>query len=239
VLRHLAARGDFGWRLLDLSAQCEIDRPTTHRILKVLVRERLAEQRETDKRYIPGPLLFELGVSQRASAAFVTSANAPLARLVKRFGGLAYLCLRSGPDFVCVARVGQRVTATIEVGARGPLITSVGGIAILTALPKDESKPIILQNLKQVSRFDEARIRSLKAVLRRSQTVGFGLSEGAIVSGVGACGVPIRDKREAVFASITVVVALEDFAADRIPKIVAELEDQARLLERDAASVLR
>jgi DNA-binding IclR family transcriptional regulator len=140
---------------------------------------------------------------------------------------------------VCAARVGKRVAATVEVGARGPLITAVGGVAILVALPKEEAGPIIGENLRQLTRFGETRIRALRTVLRHSEAKGFGLSQGIIVPGVGACGVPIRDKKGVPFASINVVGPLERFTTAAIPQLVLQLQEQASALEREAARVFK
>src|SRR5688572_16452138 len=101
ILRELAARGAIGWRLSDLATSCELDRGTTHRILGCLLRERLVRQRGTDRRYVPGPLLFELGLSVPALSEFQSACSPAVARLAKRLGGVALLYLRSGSEFVC------------------------------------------------------------------------------------------------------------------------------------------
>lgn len=106
LLKELAARGEFGRRLFDLATHCELDRGTTHRILACLVRERLVQQHPTSRRYVPGPLLFELGLSLPAYATFQAACSVPLHRVAKRLGGASLLYLRSGSEFVCAARAG-------------------------------------------------------------------------------------------------------------------------------------
>src|SRR3954466_3395768 len=69
VLTEVTGRSRFGWRPTDLAARCGLDRGTTHRILACLVRERLVQQREVDGHYVPGPLLFELGLALSAHDA--------------------------------------------------------------------------------------------------------------------------------------------------------------------------
>ncbi len=63
MLRELAARGEIGWRLSDLAACCELDKGSTHRVLACLVRDRFVQQRGSDRRHGPGPMLSELGLS--------------------------------------------------------------------------------------------------------------------------------------------------------------------------------
>ena len=240
VLKELASRGSFGWRLSDLATSCELDRGTAHRILACLIRERLARQRESDRRYVPGPLLFELGLSLPAMGAFVAACAAPLARAATRLDGVSLLYLRSGADFVCGARAGSMTmkALTIDVGTRRPLIVSAGGLAILAALPKEEARAVVEDNLRRVARFGEARVRSLKRVIKNSQSRGYGVSQDEIVPGVSAFGVPVRDARGAPFASISVVGPSEILPESRTPDVIETLEREARAIAREAARLL-
>jgi DNA-binding IclR family transcriptional regulator len=240
VLKELAARGSIGWRLSDLASTCQLDRATTHRIVACFIRERLARQRGSDRRYVPGPLVFELGLSLPQLSAFQAACAAPLARAARRLGGVSLLYFRSGSDFVCAARGGtiDLKALTVEVGTRRPLIVSAGGLAILVALPKGEARAVIADNLKRVGRFGETRIRSLKRVIRESQSRGYGVSEGEIVPGVSAFGVPIRNSQGEPFASISVVGGVESFPSSRIPEVVDTLEKEARAIAREAGRLL-
>jgi len=240
VLRELAARGNFGWRLADIAITCDLDRGTTHRILACLVRERLAAQRGSDRRYIPGPLMFELGLALPAMSAFQAVCDAPLARVARRLGGIALLHLRSGNDFVCAGRAGTTVikALTIDVGTRRPLIVSAGGLAILAALPKDEARAVVADNLQRVARFGADRVRSLRRVIRQSQSLGYGVSQGEIVPGISAFGVVVRDGEGSPFASISIVGNSASLPHARASEIIAALEREAGIASRDARRVL-
>lgn len=232
VLKVLVERGGVGWRLLDLAEHCELEHATTHRILAALLRERLAEQRP-DRRYVAGPLVFELGVSMRAYTDFQAACRQPLASLARRLGGVAIVCERSDTHFVCIAREGRRINAmTIDVGTRRPLITSVSGVAMLAAMPPAVARPIIAENFTQIGRFGESRISALRTMIRRSLATGYGISQGHVVPGIGAVGMAIRDSGGAPFASVAIVGAAEHFVAERIPSIVGALRAAAANLER-------
>ena len=240
LLKELAARGEFGWRLLDLSVQCGLDRGTTHRLLACLIRERLVQQHPVHRRYFPGPLLFELGLSLPVHAGFLAACGAPLNRIAKRLGGTALLYLRSGDEFVCAARAGAAPikALTIDVGTRRPLIVSVGGVAMLVALPRDEARAVIAQNMKRVARFGASRVRSLERVIRQSESRGYGISQSEIVPGVSAYGVAVRDAGGVPFASVSVVGSTENFPQARVPEVIETLEDAARWISRQAIRIL-
>lgn len=232
LLREVAARGSFGWRLTDLAAHCGLDKATAYRMLKCLEEERLVKRRASDRHYLPGPLLFELGLTIAPLAAFQAAAQAPLARLARRSGGVAFLYLRSTNDFVCAGRVGKTELKglSIHVGTRRPLVTNAGGTAIVVAMPPEESRAIVAENMKRLSRFGEVRARSIERMLKRSQGQGFGINLGDVVPGINALAVAIRDAQGEPVASLGVSGSSEDFPQSGIPKLREMLEDEARAL---------
>ena len=231
VLKNLAARGAVGWRLLDLAQHCALDRSTTHRILGGLVRARLAAQR-SDRRYVAGPLVFELGVSMRSHAALQEACRLPLARLAKSLNAVTIVSLRSDADFVCVAREGTPLPAmTIEVGTRRPLLTSVSGAAILVALPRALSRRIIAENVRELDRFDARRLRSLRMMILESEAAGYGISLGRVVPNIGAVGYAVRNAVGEPVASVAIVAPEEAFGAACMPLIEEKLRAVAYFLE--------
>jgi DNA-binding IclR family transcriptional regulator len=228
LLKELSARGTFGWRLSDLAAHCNLDKGTAHRILNCLQRERLVQQRQRDRHYLPGPLLFELSLTLPPLAEFQAACQAPLSRVARRTGGVAFLYLRSGADFVCAARIGATSIKglSIQVGTRRPLVSSAGGVAILVALPDEESRSIISENMKRIARFGDLRTKSIEKMIRRSQSHGFGVNLGDVVPGINSFGVAVKDSKGAPFASVTVSGASADFPASGIQKVVAVLEEE-------------
>jgi len=231
MLRELVARGAVGWRLLDLASQCGLEHATAHRILAALVRERLAHQRP-DRRYVAGPLVFELGVSSRAYVAFQAACVEPVATLARHWDSVVIVSARSGTDFVCLAREGRPLAAmTIEVGTRRPLITSVSGVAIVVDLPSAESRALVADNFRRLGRFGEARRRDLRAMIQRSREAGFGISLEHVVPGIGAIGVAMRDAHGRPFASVALVAPVAQLTESRIGRIVTGLRATARALE--------
>ncbi len=236
VLKLIAARGRFGWRLSDLAQSCQMSKATMHRLLSCLVRERLVRRRTADRHYLPGPLLFELSLSLPAFSEFLIASHAPLKRIARKTGMVAYLFLRSGNDFVCAARHGSSdlKALSIENGTRRPLLSAAGGIAILIALDEAEFAPILKDNLKQIEHFGPLRLRALEAVLRESRRSGFGLHQGQIVPGVHALGVAVRDNASNAFAALSIVGEAAKLPQARIAQFVALLKVEAEIVSSAA-----
>jgi DNA-binding IclR family transcriptional regulator len=240
LLRELAAHGSFGWRASDLAAHCGLDRATTQRILACLARERLVQQREKDRRYLPGPLLFELGLSVPGLGAFQAICQAPVARAAARTGGVASLYLRSGDEFVCAVRSGTTGIRALssEIGTRRPLVMSVGGVAILVALPEREVRAALQQGLAKLAHQRDDRAKSIERMVLASQERGYGFNAGFVVPGVNAFGVAVRNRYGTPVASLAVAGSTDELALKNADAIVDALRAEARVIEAEGARLL-
>ena len=236
LLRTLATRPQFGWRLSDLAAASGLDKGTVHRMLGCLVAERLVEQRAGDRHYLPGPLLFELGLARPERAQFQRAAEPLLRALAREFGGVAFLLLRSGNEYVCALRTGTQPLTALMVypGTRRPLFTSVGGVAILQTLPAPEVQAILADNTAQeVARQGTQRLTALAQMRERSARHGFGVNLGDVVPGLHAFAVPVQGASTA-FAALCLAGPAEFFAESRLPEIRQALEGAAQALAAEA-----
>ena len=241
LLRELALKGRFGWRLSDLASSCDIDKGTAHRILACLVRERLVQQRASDRHYVAGPLLYELGLSLPGYSAFPQACKEQLTKFAERMHGVVLLLLRSGNEYVCAIRVGAPVLSEmlVHVGTRRPLFTSVGGVAMLQAMPESEAGAVLAHNIGQeVARRGNARLAALKQVRDRSDTHGFGVNLGDVVPGLHAFAVPVFGLLQEVLASVCLMGAAERFSLARLAEIHTELQSIAACVEKIAAELM-
>jgi len=241
ILRELAARGEFGWRLSDLAARCEIDKGTAHRVLACLVRERVVQRGQADKRYFPGPMLFELGLSRPDYAAFQRACSARLAPLARQMDAIAWLLLRSGNDYLCAAREGTAAPRgfLVQVGTRRPLFASVGGAAILPTLPDAEARAILKDNTDQeIAQRGRGRLAGLKQMRDQSRAYGFGVNLGDVVPGLHAFAAPVRGVDGRAFAAVCLTGLAEQFGLERLDELRAAVCAVALEVEQDARRLL-
>lgn len=233
VLKEITGRSRFGWRPSDLAARCSLDRGTTHRILACLVRERLVQQRRSDRHYVPGPLLFEMGLSTPSYTMFQAECQPILARVAKRLQGYALLCVRSGTDSVCVATAGARayVGTAFDVGTRRSLTATATGVAILIAMPPAEREAVVAKLLNE----GDGQARSKQAFLRmwrKSVAAGFAVNQGYTARGVNAVGVPLNDASKYPFGSFTL-------AGDAVHLPAPRMTETAEILRREGLAIER
>ena len=193
LLRHVALRSQIGWGLSELSRFCELDKATTFRIITGLVNQRLLQQSPIDRKYRPGPLLFEMGLSVPDHASFLALCHVPLRRLARQFRAIATLTLKSEDQGVKAARATGMSSKglTAYIGQHRPLVTTTGGIAILITLPEADAEQIINQNFRTLRNFGKERIRAIEKVINKSRKLGFAISENETTRGLSTFGIAI------------------------------------------------
>jgi DNA-binding IclR family transcriptional regulator len=232
LLREIASRPKVGWQLADLAARCNLGRSTAHRMLACLVRQRMVTQRSSDRHYLPGPMLFELGLAIPEYGELQHAARSRLAALAKRLGCSAFMHFRSGDDFVCAVRAGMEPKATtIFPGTRRPLVLSAGGVAMLLALPVPEARATIRRNYDVLVDATRARRKAIREMLYRSHEVGFAINVGHLTPGMNGYGLAICDSTAGPVAGIVAVAPERLLPLKNLPSIRRALRDTAEELE--------
>jgi DNA-binding IclR family transcriptional regulator len=239
VLRVLATRERFGWGLTELATACKLKKATTHRILSRLERERLVHKRQGGDRYFLGALVGELAISIPGFTDFAQQTQEFLTEVARRQALVGVLSLRSGDHFVVAGRVASsRLKAELnEIGARRPLVTTAGGVAILVGLPDEEQQRIVEANTLQLTLRGRSNLADAMAMWERSRALGYGTNFGDIAPGVNAVAVPVVNRHGEPFASITVAGPEAQLTEARCHELVASLQHHAKGYAELAARV--
>lgn len=224
LLREICLFGHSGAQLSEIAARCGLRKSTAHRILSCLVRERLVRQSPDNRHYLAGPMLFEFGVSALPERAeFQQSISTRLWALSKQTSGVGFLFYRSGDDFVCAVRAGTAKCKAKDLpvfpGTRRPLVLGTGGVAILLALPRDESLEIVERNLarlKYYNNYSGASIAGVRHMIAQSYKRGFAANAGDILPGLNAFGLALCNQSGEPFASISLAGPADDFPLKRL-----------------------
>ena len=234
LMKLLATRGRFGWGLTEISRRAGLDKATVRRILACLESERLAGRNFRDHRYLPGPLMIELGLSVFPYQPFLEECRSSITRLSRRTGGASFIYLRSGDEFVVAGRAEETFHKGMlnEVGFRRPLISSAGGIAILIALPAHERAAIVRQNLDELTRMGTVKPERFKKMLERSQDAGLAVNIEDVATGINSFALSVPDHTGAPLAALSVAGPPHLFPA-------AQAERFAALLAKEVASLVR
>jgi DNA-binding IclR family transcriptional regulator len=207
LLRLVASsRGD-GARLSDIAEQAALTIPTTRRILKSLVDDRMIIQVE-GRRYAIGPLAAELGLAFKGNTDVIARWRPLLEAVGKHTGDTVYLIERGGLDSVVLDRVdGTSPVRAIpfEIGQRNPLGIGTGSLAILASLEDEEVDHILASNDRQYrlhDGLDRVRVRSMVERVRR---FGYAMTlKTSLMPGVTGFSVALPHVRDQVHLAVSI-----------------------------------
>ena len=237
VMKTIAERREFGWRLTDLAAQCGLSKATTYRIVACLNTERILVQRPGDRRYAPGPLLFELGLSTPAYTAFSRALDADLVRLAE-IGGNAYLYLRSNDEAVCIGRAGVLAVRPVsDIGRRMPLLRTTFGIAMFLGMGRDEQRRLLQEDSARPAGARSGRI-AYRRVLARSRRYGFGVKRGDTVPGQSCVALAIRTKGGVPVAALGLTAPTARLTGAGLREVVRTLRAIVERVEDEQAGII-
>jgi DNA-binding IclR family transcriptional regulator len=194
LLRVIATRNSVGLRLSELTTATGLERPTARRILQGLMHEGLVRQAASTHRYFLGHALFELGLAASPNFDPRRLCTPAIERIAGITGDTAFVTIRSAFDSVCIDRRegSYPVRAlTVEIGARRPLGSTAGGLALLMGLPDDEVDAILSANALRLPRYGTLNPMRLRRMIERSRTLGYALNSNDIIDGVSGVAVAL------------------------------------------------
>lgn len=235
VLRILAAARESGLGLTDISLHAELTRPTTHRILSILVMEGIVEQRTATRRYVLGEQIPLLALSRRTRDPLLDAVRPHLRAAVGEFGDTGFFTRRVGLDTVCVAR--QLGTYPIQVlawdvGERRPLGVSNAGIAILSGMQTEAVRGVLAKNRSRFSRYGI----STEAILREvaiARAKGFAARPRSLTPGSGAVSVVVRSSSGTAHGALTITPISRRLSIKRVDEIAVRLCMHAEEIESE------
>lgn len=241
ILRLLATGQERGVRLTDIVAQAGLNRPTVHRILRVLVEEGAVEQDAQTRRYMIGPEVSLLGLARTSRFPVRAAADPYLRHLADELGDTVFLTIRAGPDSICIDRkTGDYPVKvlSLEVGGRRPLGVGVAGIALLAGMPATEAAALVRQNAQRFAGHDLSAARVMEGV-RAARAKGFAYADTGIVKGTRALALAVRAPGGEAAAAVSVAALADRLSSRRLPGVLASLREQCALVERRLAVVMR
>jgi DNA-binding IclR family transcriptional regulator len=236
VMHLLGGNGAAGLRLVDVQARLKLSKPTAHRLLTSLVSHGFVEQDDATRRYRLGARLAVLAWSvpqRRPDLGRIGAISAQ--RLAQLSGDTVFLMANDGLDSVCVGReTGSfpiKVLA-LDVGTRRPIGVGAGGIAVLATMPPDDVGRI-LETIEP--RLKDYPLTSVQAILRltdQARRLGYGVSDGNVVDGIGAVAVAIRDARGTAIGSIGIAAIRTRMTPARVKALAGMLLEERTGIER-------
>lgn len=235
LLRLLATAGKRGLALTELSAKSNLPHSTVHRLLKQLSAEGLTFQSLETRRYLLGPLAYELGLAASDLFDFRSLCQPIIRRIAQSTEDTVYLVLRSGFDAVCLDRIDGTFpirTITLDVGSRRPLGIGAGGLAILAACDKNECRRIVHATEAQLGEVYKLTSDDQFAAVAETRAQGFSLVQNRLSLGVTAVGLAFCDSMNQPVGAISIAGVQSRMSSTRRENIVTTLRNSVSIIER-------
>lgn len=182
-------------------------RSSVYRLLNTLDALGLVEPGDHRGTYRLGLKLFELGSTVLSRLDVRTASLGPMRRLNEETGETVFLCLRRGPEAVCIERMdGTRAASmALKLGGSLPLHCGAAPVALLAAERRSEWDAYVQRGgLKNYRTGEPVAAEEVIAHLEETRRAGVAVSDEDLVGGFAALGAPIYDYRGEVAASLSI-----------------------------------
>lgn len=224
ILETLRRAGPGGLSIMEVARATGIQRPTVYRFLDVLVEEGCARRGADTRRYC---VTQAWAPPVDTHAAAVARLQPALRRISDETGDAAFLVCRSGGDSLCLHReVGSYPVQVlvVTVGHRQPLGVGAAGLALLAALPEEESRVIIQDNRNMLPAYGGMSASQMQRLVANTRDRGWSVVGNAAVPGVVGVGVALRDARGYPVLAVSVSSTVDRMPSSRQKQVASIIQ---------------
>jgi DNA-binding IclR family transcriptional regulator len=231
ILNHLA-RAPTPVALRELATAGRMSPGKVHRYLASFLASGLARQDPDTRKYLLGPLAFQIGLAALNSHQPLRDAIALQHELRNHLDETMVLSVwgTQGPTIIHVAESSQPIIMTMRVGAVLPILATASGLTFAAFLPRHITRPFIRSALKadeSLNLFarDNASIDRLIAQVREK---GYTFNQGHLMPGISAAAFPLIDRTTTLVAVLAVMGRHERVNPRDGAKMIAYLQKATR-----------
>lgn len=232
ILEHLGAAKQLV-SVSDLARATGMNVSTAYRLLQTLMGRGYVVQESSNRGYVLGPRLFQLGTAYLEGSDLADIGRPHLEALRDAVGETAYLVTFSGNEIVqlCKADGKQAVSASIRPMVREPAYCTATGKVLLSGLDPDAFKAYL--DSVEFQAFTPQTITSrprLQQEIDKVRANGYALDIEEFVPNLCCVSVPVADgKGGSAVAAISIAMPKMRFRRAMVPKWCELLREKAAL----------
>lgn len=225
--------------LAELTNVLGIDRSSVFRLANTLKRRGFLAYPSTGKEYVLGTSIWRLSRQYDWSKMLAVIAHEHVRSLAKAINETTHLAIREGAQALFVDHAGTNHVVAIsgQTGERIPLHCTSHGKALLADF--DETSLKSLLGRQPLKSYTNQTIRSISALARTCKEIrarGYATDDCEFMEGVKCIAAPIRDRDNAVIASIGISAPVARFPKQRLPEYANRILETARQVSELIAS---
>lgn len=219
-----------------LSRETGLANPTLRRMLVSLIDAQLVVHDQDQGLYKLGSEAYVLGQLARPEYGFHDMARASLTKLANLTDDCIFLsALEEDLSVVCLHREDGRYPIRVHVmnvGDRHPLGLGAGSLALLAALPPEESEKILQSNEERILNIsDSLQIAQLNELVDRARADGYAVNPGLGFPHSTAIGAAIRGPSGNLLGAMTIAAIEMRMQPERQRELAVTLLDEVKRVE--------
>ncbi|WP_122816105.1 IclR family transcriptional regulator [Nocardioides pantholopis] len=222
VLRAVAGHEPRGATTTAIGRDCDLARPTAHRLLTSLARAGLTDRDPETGRWLLGPELYLLGNAAATRYDVTALAHPFVRRLSEATGESAFLSVRRGEETICLVREDGSFPIRSHVlaeGVRFPLGVASAGMVLLAHLPDAE----VEEYLAHADLGRDWGPQHAPAQVRRhvdaTRASGYAVNPGLVVEGSWGMAAAVFDAQDQPRWALSLTGIERRFGPERRPEL--------------------
>ncbi|MFL5964002.1 MAG: IclR family transcriptional regulator [Gaiellaceae bacterium] len=213
--------------VVELAAQCGLNRSTAWRLLATLQGQGLVDRDPVTQRYGVGYAIFQLAAAADHDP-LVRRARPVLARLAVETGETVNLAVTKSFHLVYVHQVeAPKIMSPNWLGREVALHATSSGKAFLAWLPKEERDVILTTSLERFTDTTITNRKRLEEDLASARRDGYSVCLGELEETLYGVSAPILNERERPIAIVSVWGPHHRVPAERLPEIGVRTREAA------------
>jgi len=205
--------------VVELAAQCGLNRSTAWRLLATLAAQGLVDRDPVTQRYSVGYAIFQLAAAGDHDA-FVRRAHPVLEQLAGETGETVSLAVTKSFSLVYVHQVdAPTIMSPNWLGREVALHATSSGKAFLAWLPKEERDVLLARGLERFTDTTVTDREQLEEELVAARRDGFSVCAGELEETLYGASAPVLNDRERPIAIVSVWGPNHRVPAERLPAI--------------------
>ena len=205
--------------VVELAAQCGLNRSTAWRLLATLDSQGLVERDPATQRFSVGYAIFQIAAAGDHDA-FVRRAHPVLRQLADDTGETVNLAVAKRFHLVYVHQVeAPQIMSPNWLGRAVALHATSSGKAFLAWLPKAEQRALLQEKLERFTKTTVTDWRLLEQELEKTRREGYSMCVGELEETLYGASAPVLNERERPVAIVSVWGPQHRVPAERLPEI--------------------
>lgn len=231
-----------GMSLNELVEDGGFNKATTRRLLLALIRARLIEQDDVERRYYLGQEAYILGTFASPRFGLLDVSMQSLIRIARESGDAAFVSIRRHTHSICLHREDGTFPIRshfLQKGSEYPLGVGAGSLAMLAFLDDREVEQMIADNATEIgANFPSISIDDLRTGVTATRSRGYAVNPGLVYESAWGIGVAVAYPDGRLAGALSIAAIDSRMQEPRQSKLGSLLREEAASVEAKLARIV-